>query len=88
MDLNQVLVTSALGAAAAAMVKASPGRGARLRATLGLGGIWGGVTMTQHYFNSRGGSGTGTTATGGLPGVGVSPSAPTNPCEAGSSDVN
>lgn len=87
MDLNQVLTTGVLGAAAAGMVKACP-PSTRLRATLGLGGLWSGVSIMNNYLNSRvqgtsGGFG-GSNITSST-GVGVSPS-PANP--SGSSEAS
>lgn len=51
VNLDQVFKTGALTAGAAAMVKYCPPQ-ARLRATLGLAGIWGGVTIINNYINN------------------------------------
>lgn len=86
MNINDIVTTGALGAAAATMVKYCPSN-ARLRATLGLGGIWGGVSLINNYLNGRnGGSGTsGPSVTGG---VGVTKSGPTDAGGSESSNVS
>lgn len=49
MDINQVITTGVAGTAGAAMVKYCPPN-ARLRAALGIAGIWGAVTTINNYF--------------------------------------
>jgi hypothetical protein len=69
VNLDQVFTTGALTAGVAAMVKYCPPQ-SRLRATLGLAGIWGGVTLINSYLKysngDRGSSNTTSTSLGDI----------------------